>query len=640
MEIALNTPVFKPDPDSDTAPDGVVVDNLVELSAFITNTIRMGDADGWGANLGDAADDFFTTDNLHKATFDYTIQDSKKDLHGSLSQGTLVWGDDNSRVFTAKDSFVLSEAGVNQKLQVYLTEAFNIPAYECAGAGVKGCWDSPFKDSYHYPWEDIFVFDVLPNSFSDFIAVQSVGNGSFRLSWDDSFPTLVDADGDGLVSQAAGGNDPDDGNPDSDSDGLSDFFEFQNGYDPQNDDPDCDGLTDYWEAFYRTDPWLKDSDRDGLADGAEVFHANFLYPYENNARSNTNFLNPCENENAEEFTGGWEVVYDFGPGGNPLGTWVSSDPASFDTDLDGILDNFEFIYGYNPNAVSSLNVLSLDSGVVGGNYALPGETLVYTATIKNELDNRYAQGLLQTESPVDTLLSTEVMELLAPLDVVTLAGNLEIPSTITASTSTSLTVRAGAIIADLATDRLIWLHLNEEADSTIFADDSLTGHDFSCNGDTCPNANDSYLNFVAATDTELDGDVIRMQGNSADLQVEDFTLGAWIRPSTPGNQTDYVLFDNEIQFSLNQVGQTSMRPIITYNDGQSDVEIVLSDVDIPFGQWTHLMFTWNTNNAGRATLKTYVNGNQRGDAETGLDEIVYLGDQTPSISPVGDFGRI
>ena len=55
----------------------------------------------------------------------------------------------------------------------------------------------------------------------------------YRFSWDEKFPTLADGDGDGLLSSAKGGADPNDSKWDSDGDSLSDFWELENGFNPE-----------------------------------------------------------------------------------------------------------------------------------------------------------------------------------------------------------------------------------------------------------------------------------------------------------------------------------------------------------------------------------------------------------------------
>ena len=75
-----------------------------------------------------------------------------------------------------------------------------------------------------------------------------------------TFPTLYDADGDGLSRT----DDPDDSKWDADGDGLSDVYELNTGSSPLCADTDDDGLTDLQEARFGSDPASQDGDGDGL----------------------------------------------------------------------------------------------------------------------------------------------------------------------------------------------------------------------------------------------------------------------------------------------------------------------------------------------------------------------------------------
>ncbi|MCP4542385.1 MAG: hypothetical protein GY832_35125, partial [Chloroflexi bacterium] len=465
LVIELNEPTLI-DPAS-----GIVLNNALKVSAAVRTNLYFNEPTLMGYTYWHQFDD----DNLNDSTFEYRLQSEEKDREPKQNQ--VDWEVPPGRepdtdldipndlryykVFYPSETFTLATYGVNQVQDIYFTESFNMNSQECwtvyTPYPVPVCYVRTYKNSLHTDLRNDFIFDVFPDTITGFMALATSDGTNYRLAWDDSFPQQWDADGDGLISQAHHGNDPDDGHPDSDYDGLSDQYEFEIGSKMDSADTDCDGLTDYWEVFYNTDPNQADSDRDGLADGLEVFHNNVIYPYKNSDYNEV--INPCENKAEQEWTGGWKVVYDFDDSGNPLTSWVSADPADFDSDDDGIIDNFEYIYGYNPNAISSLNVLSLNSGLPGGDTYAPGASAVYTATIQNELDNRYAQGLLQAEYPVDNLVSTTVMETLVPLASTTMSGSVQLSSNITANTFATLTIRAGAVINDLSTGRLAWLHL-------------------------------------------------------------------------------------------------------------------------------------------------------------------------------------
>ena len=142
------------------------------------------------------------------------------------------------------------------------------------------------------------------------------------------------------------------------------------GSDPALVDSDGDGLWDADEVRAGTNPRLQDTDGDGLRDKEEL--------------------------------DGWEIVYGFKQGVAQR-SWVRSDPLQPDADGDTLMDSKEKVYGYNPNVPSNLNVLSLSSGLsesggVSDGFVAPGQTVHYTATVKNELNNRWAQGLLQANA--------------------------------------------------------------------------------------------------------------------------------------------------------------------------------------------------------------------------------------------------
>ena len=243
------------------------------------------------------------------------------------------------------------------------------------------------------------------------------GRPGYRLAWDNQFPILADADGDGLRSPAMGGLDPDDSTPDADGDGLSDYFELNaKGFEADQADGDCDGLTDYWELFYNTNPARADSDGDGLLDGEEFFHLNRLNPYENSLRSNAGA--PACAADAATYTGGWAIVYDYDSSGNPLRTWVNADANDPDSDDDTLSDKQERIYAYNPNVASSLRVLRLDSQVETDSslqpYVSATGSITYTAVVTNELTLPYARGLLEAELPLDNVLQTQSLGVIAP----------------------------------------------------------------------------------------------------------------------------------------------------------------------------------------------------------------------------------
>ena len=307
-----------------------------------------------------------------------------------------------------------------------------------------------------------FKFDVFPATLDGFYTLAGQGQASYALAWDARFPTLVDADSDGLRSQDSGGNDPDDAYADTDGDGLSDYYELRHGLPVQASDEDNDGLSDYEEVRYETNPRLSDSDGDGLSDGEEI--------------------------------AGWDFVYAFDADDNPLYTHVTSDPNDPDTDGDGLTDKQEQVYHFNPRVTSRPDVLTLDSVIDDADgIVAPGQAIVYTATVENQLRDIYALGLLELEFPAsqDPYPEPQVYEL-APRQAMTVSNQTVVDANISVSGQISLTQRAGAELTDLrgeAGDRVMWLPLNEGAGATRFEDTTLEGNHGTCVAPSCPDSN-------------------------------------------------------------------------------------------------------------------------------------------------------
>jgi hypothetical protein len=198
----------------------------------------------------------------------------------------------------------------------------------------------------------------------------------------------MDHDGDGLLAQAVGGNDPNDSLTDcgglcwdTDGDGLSDAYELEaaaagvelggSAMDPEKADTDNDGLTDYEEIVGGSNPTRIDSDGDGLTDQEEI--------------------------------AGWAFTYASGKT-----TLVTSSPLDPDTDADGLDDLTEkalhesdpVAFPYHPR-VTNPNPLAIYMSVDDADGVVqPGETFVYTATLSNELaDALYVEGDLTADFP-------------------------------------------------------------------------------------------------------------------------------------------------------------------------------------------------------------------------------------------------
>jgi uncharacterized membrane protein len=589
MAIALDTPTIT----QLTENDGYVVGNELNINLTITDTIEMADYSGIGGAMDSAFSVHSLEGMLNKTAFTYTVQSSEIDHDNALKLGDVAWGGDVykdagnqwhgslTHTFTPSNAVPLTQAGLNQNTAAYLSESFYIPGLECWGFVIQGCNRQDYKDTYHTYLGDDFVFDVLPATLDEFYALTSVGNNSYRLGWDSQFPTLMDADGDGLISAKKGGADPNDSLWDTDGDGLSDYWEISNGYDAEDADYDGDNLSDYWEEFYGTDPYAADSDNDGLTDGEEFYHSGESNPY--SADNST-------------WTGGWTVVYDYDSSANALSTIFSADPNDADSDDDTILDKQEYIYGYNPNLASVLNVLSLDAEISATAVAI-SDTVTYSATVTNELDNRVAYGLLQAEFPVDTVQSTVVMDTIYAQESTTMQGTITAPS-VSATTASSVTIRSGAIIADPDTDHVLWLHLNETSTGSGFADDALSAdgpHDASCSGSSCPtiNSDDSgYLDF--------DGSDVITVADHDELDLQSFSLSLWVNQDDTTAQTWWN--KGTTGLTLSHVSGGKLKAQIYLDDCVTPVAVTAASY-LDAGVWNNVIVTYDG-----ANLKLYFNG--------------------------------
>ncbi|MGD8904785.1 MAG: hypothetical protein PVI67_14570, partial [Anaerolineae bacterium] len=472
--------------------DGMVAGSHMRYTVGLTNTIDLVKVPitPFKADYGYQ----FNEQTLANSTFLYRWQTQQEDLDSELSLGQMVgyWEEtDGGRPFYYADTvpsepIPLPGAGINQSLGgLYLSEAYAVPEQECWA--FVGCEIKTERSTTHFDMGSGLIYDVLPATLDGFYQLARKGDG-WALAWDQqgdlTFPTLYDADGDGL-SHA---DDPDDSSWDADGDGLSDVYELNHGTNALRKDTDDDGLTDHQEAQFGSDATSADGDGDGLLDCQEVFHEIVVV-------GDAIAQDAC-GAVVGAWTGGWTFVYGMDAGQQKT-TLVTSDPTRADTEADGLTDRQELIYGYNPGVCSELNVLSLSSELsesVGGAYeptdrfVAPNQTLRYSATVKNELDNRQAEGLLWTEaSPIldRSQLMPEAFNL-RPQAEMTMMGDLEVlPAA--ASGTYSLTQVAGALIADLSAESdqaSLWLRFDDPAGSTVFADSSgrVPAHDGVCQG--------------------------------------------------------------------------------------------------------------------------------------------------------------
>ena len=592
LDLELQNPVVV----ALTGADGFVAGNQLQITARITNTIKKADTSGLGVPEDKLYGDHHLGDMFVASTFSYTIESADHSHASSLDLREVTWNgipdsEHKYAVFDISGRGNLVTPGLNQKTALYLNESWYIPGLECWGIVAQGCSRKDFKSYNPVNLGERFIFDLFPTTFAEYYTLYATGDASYRLAWDVRFPTLVDADGDGLLSRAVGGLDPDDSTADGDEDGLSDRYEKQVGTDPAQADSDGDGLSDYWELFYRTNPLLPDTDFDGLPDGDEFFHSGVLH---------------AGIPDDSDWRGGWSFVYSFDSNNQLLSTSVSSNPLSPDTDSDGILDERERVYGYNPNIPSVLNVLTLDATTDAGAVA-PGATIDYVASVKNELRGGYEAGLLQTEYPVDTVVATQEIGILNPQQSVTVTGAVHVPAQVAARYAASMTVRAGAIIEE-GTGHALWLRMNEAQGSEEFRDSSYNEHNGTCTlTDTCPRANGNTLAF-----TSQGLPMVVTVADSPDLDLTNFTLALRVKPTQikdvwqplvtkqepAGPNRNYSLYIHPnaltLQFAMHAAGCT------TYLTVDSSDALALN-------RWNHVAVTFDG-----AQIVLYINGAPQG----------------------------
>ncbi len=269
----------------------------------------------------------YDEDQIRSSSFEFELDPESKSITTRLwdtnrvhswhvSEAFETWGhtfytgwfdDDLSTVST------VSEAGINRTVPLILSTGYALPGIECWAVLWVISWWIPVVVCVDKGLEggadpadlgSSIVVDVFPHTLDEFV---QVGEWAPEIKFKDT-------DGDGLMAQTYGGNDPDDGKWDTDGDGLSDAWELrrasfrfdEGGYlfDPRDDDTDGDGLSDQEEAILATDPKRPDSDGDGISDAAE--------------------------------TEGWDFYYAY-----PKKTRIFSDPLNADADGDGMDDLFE-----------------------------------------------------------------------------------------------------------------------------------------------------------------------------------------------------------------------------------------------------------------------------------------------------------
>ncbi|MCD6287073.1 MAG: LamG domain-containing protein, partial [Anaerolineae bacterium] len=219
---------------------------------------------------------------------------------------------------------------------------------------------------------------------------------------------------------------------------------------------------------------------------------------------------------------------------------------------------------------------------------------------------RYALGLLEVDfSPaVQDASLVPVPYELAPLSSTTLVGEVTVDP-LASSQQISLTNRAGAIIANIreavVAGRQLWLHLDEAAGATTFADASLLGHDGTCSGTGCPASGVGGTLLRAA---DFDGDDRVTSGT--DMSEESATVSLWLQTAC----------DDCGLFSAIKSGTAQRDRTITLDNGNlcarlgraTQEVLCTSGVDYANNAWHHVAYTYGGALGGQ---RIYVDGEQR-----------------------------
>ena len=345
---------------------GITPANKMKVSLGVRNTITLSDIPiEW---MAAAYFWQYSNANAKTSTFSYALNTTEEDIHDALSRGTMknLWqsagGDKWKYEFEGKTSgysIPLPAAGINVDPTVYMAEGSALPVQECwcippippfTFFPIPICYIRTEKATFNVSVGESLTLDVFPNTLDEFYALTPETLGKYSLKWDQNKIKLKDADGDKI---AWSNSDPDDSLFDTDADGLSDYSEIVYGTNPRLFDTDEDGLYDLQELLIQTDPTRKDSDGDGLTDGLEMQ--------------------------------GWLFTYGFYPDGSPKETMVYPNPLNPDSDLDGISDLEEKIYGFNPQVPEEANILEyslsyreMDAPIISLSLDESGGTTLFT----------------------------------------------------------------------------------------------------------------------------------------------------------------------------------------------------------------------------------------------------------------------
>lgn len=439
-------------------PDtGYTAGSQITISMPVTTTVVHKNPDPANGLLINLYLWLFSQENLRSSTFRYSL--SRPGLGAVAAERDQMkdeWQDVRERNADEGGKYVLTpmyrgqasqtpslsatlpaQPGLNRVVDFYLNMGYAVPAYECISLPTAICWTRGV-DGDESVKIDALRFDVFPATLDAFMAMTTKPDGGRGLGWDAGFPSLPDADGDGLRSVAHNGPDPDDATWDSDGDGLGDALELERqstgaNYSPRLWDSDDDGLADAQELAIGSNPARADSDGDGLSDAEETRHLVYTF------NTSTGRV-----ETDGTLAGGVDVRVNA-----TLTLRVASNPLSADSDADGLSDAAEYELAasadealrvdeqgrpYHPLVANTPPVSVALSTSDPDGFLAPGQTMAYTSTVVSRVP--LSPGALDVTLPA--ALGASPPPALLPFDPNTFTGAQ------TVTHGANLTVGAGA----------------------------------------------------------------------------------------------------------------------------------------------------------------------------------------------------
>ncbi len=273
--------------------------------------------------------------------------------------------------------------------------------------------------------------------------------------------------------------------------------------------------------------------------------------------------------------------------------------------LDGQLDEFA-IFPYLPSHTHFQRLIAGEYTYEDA-FVQPGASMNYEGTVTNELNGRYAEGVLSSDLPAAIENPPAPRNFtLKPRDSVSLNGALKVRSDAT-SQRLNLTQVAGARVTDPRAESNyanLQLHFEEAPGATTFKDTSgYPEYPASCSGTTCPTAGQAGL-YGSALTFDGSNDYVQVPYAAA-LNENSFTVAAWVnvtggsgyrsiltsRDSDPDR--GYILYvtpDNTWEFWVGTGAQNWA---------------IISGGAVIMNRWTHLAGVYN---AATQTMYFYVDG--------------------------------